>query len=193
MSTKQPARMTLPRPPAGSGGWLRLLEFPLCVLGCIHYFRRPLCPPHPHRAGVTAHPLCTPALSPITSPCPEFIATDNNLLLFLSFERLFVCFPRYYPNLEDTRVRNVSPRFESNSGERERERFLPEFSSPRRLPMERIRRQGEGERSLSRVSHEAHEPRSWEHNLWQPPRIAAACTKPPLYLDFISVKTSPRT
>lgn len=164
--------MTLPRPPAGSGGWLRLLEFPLCVLGCIHYFRRPLCPPHPHRAGVTAHPLCTPALSPITSPCPEFIATDNNLLLFLSFERLFSSL------LPKSRGRAYVTSLLVSNRTRERERERDSFPSFLRRVVHRWREYGDRGRerevshgSLTRLMSRAHGNTICGSRRVSPPRV----------------------
>lgn len=36
------------------------MEFPLCVLGCIHYFRRPLCPPRGTHTGQVLPRTLTP-------------------------------------------------------------------------------------------------------------------------------------
>ena len=72
VSTKQPARMTLPRPPAGSGGFA--LRVSIVRTGVHTLFSSASLPSawHPHWAGVTVHPGTRPLI--LDNSATEFIA-----------------------------------------------------------------------------------------------------------------------
>lgn len=196
VSTKQPARMTLPRPPAGSGGFASW-SFHCAYWGAYIIFVGLFAlrvAPTPGRC-YRAPPLRLPL---IPDNFGGRIYRRTIILCFFSSARTIVPLSNQILDTghgarQRLLHRDSSSFFSIESRERERGREIPSRVFFARLSVPATIKQGEGEgREVSHGSLTRLDRGSWEHNLWQPPRIAA-CTKPPLYLDFISVKTSPRT
>lgn len=160
VSTKQPARMTLPRPPAGSGGFASW-SFHCAYWGAYIIFVGLFAlrvAPTPGRC-YRAPPLRLP-LGPDNFGPPN-LSPDNNLLRsFLSFASIVLLlngsWTRVTGRVFSTAILLLSFSIESR-GDRERERdSTPSFLRSSIGPCDDKTGEGRGERSLSRVSSEAH-------------------------------------